>query len=79
VAVNKRSQVALAFMAGYLLLRIGIAIYRHPMATVAVFAMLTVFSVIGGASASDVIHAIFHSQLPSGWSSLSDWPARGVG
>ena len=40
-------------------LRIGIAIYRHPVGAVVVFAILTVFSVNGGASASDVVHAIF--------------------
>jgi hypothetical protein len=52
--MNKRSQIALAFAAGYLLLKMGIAIYRHPVGAVVVFAILTVFSVIGGASASDV-------------------------
>ena len=57
--MNKRSQVALAFAAGYLLLKMGIAIYRHPVGAVVVFAILTVFSVIGGASASDVVHATF--------------------
>ena len=57
--MNKRSQVALAFAAGYLLLKMGIAIYRQPVGAVVVFAILTVFSVIGGASASDVVHAIF--------------------
>jgi hypothetical protein len=57
--MNKRSQIALAFAAGYLLLKMGIAIYRHPVGAVVVFAILTVFSVIGGASASDVVHAIF--------------------
>ena len=56
--MNKRSQIALAFAAGYLLLKMGIAIYRHPVGAVVVFAILTVFSVIGGASASDVVHAI---------------------
>ena len=59
MAINKRSQVALAFAAGYLLLKMGIAIYRHPVGAVVIFAILTVFSVIGGASASDVVHAIF--------------------
>ena len=59
VAMNKRSQIALAFAAGYLLLKMGIAIYRHPVGAVVVFAILTVFSVIGGASASDVVHATF--------------------
>jgi hypothetical protein len=59
VAINKRSQVALAFAAGYLLLKMGIAIYRHPVGAVVIFAILTVFSVIGGASASDVVHATF--------------------
>ena len=59
MAINKRSQVALAFAAGYLLLKVGIAIYRHPVGAVVIFAILTVFSVIGGASASDVVHAIF--------------------
>ena len=57
--MNKRSQIALAFAAGYLILKMGIAIYRHPVGAVVVFAILTVFSVIGGASASDVVHAIF--------------------
>ena len=57
--MNKRSQIALAFAAGYLLLKMGIAIYRHPVGAVVVFAILIVFSVIGGASASDVVHAIF--------------------
>ena len=57
--MNKRSQIALALAAGYLLLKIGIAIYRHPVGAVVVFVILTVFSVIGGASASDVVHAIF--------------------
>ena len=57
--MNKRSQIALAFAAGYVLLKMGIAIYRHPVGAVVVFAILTVFSVIGGASASDVVHAIF--------------------
>ena len=57
--MNKRSQVALAFAAGYLILKMGITIYRHPVGAVVVFAILTVFSVIGGASASDVVHAIF--------------------
>jgi hypothetical protein len=57
--MNKRSQVALAFAAGYLILKMGVAIYRHPVGAVVVFAILTVFSVIGGASASDVVHAIF--------------------
>jgi hypothetical protein len=52
-------RIALAFAAGYVLLKIGIAIYRHPVDAVVVFAILTVFSVIGGASASDVVHAIF--------------------
>ena len=56
--MNKRSQIALAFAAGYVLLKTGIAIYRHPVGTVVVFAILTVFSVIVGASASDVVHAI---------------------
>ena len=59
MAINKRSQVALAFAAGYLLLKMGIAIYRHPVGAVVIFAILTVFSVIGGASASDVVHATF--------------------
>ena len=59
MAMNKRSQVALAFAAGYVLLKMGIAIYRHPVGAVVVFAILTVFSVIGGASASDVVHATF--------------------
>ena len=57
--MNKRSQVALAFAAGYLILKMGITIYRHPVGAVVDFAILTVFSVIGGASASDVVHAIF--------------------
>jgi hypothetical protein len=57
--MNKRSRVALAFAAGYLLLKMGITIYRHPVGAVVVFAVLTFFSVIGGASASDVVHAIF--------------------
>ena len=57
--MNKRSQIALAFAASYLLLNTGIAIYRHPVDAVVVFAILTVFSVIGGASASDVVHAVF--------------------
>jgi hypothetical protein len=57
--MNMRSQVALAFAAGYLILKMGFAIYRHPVGAVVVFAILTVFSVIGGASASDVVHAIF--------------------
>jgi hypothetical protein len=55
--MNKRSQTALGFAASYLLLKI--AIYRHPVGAAVVFAMLTVFGVIGGASASDVIHATF--------------------
>ena len=59
MAMNKRSQVALAFAAGYVLLKTGIAIYRHPVGAVVVFAIIVVFSVIGGASASDVVHAIF--------------------
>ena len=59
MAMNKRSQIALAFAAGYLLLKIGIAIYRHPVGAAVVFAILTVFSVIGGASSSDVVHATF--------------------
>ena len=57
--MNQRSQVALAFAAGYLFLKMGIAIYRHPVGAVVVFAILTVFSVIGGASAPDVVHATF--------------------
>jgi hypothetical protein len=57
--MNKRSQVALAFAAGYLLLKIGIALHRHPAGAALVFAILTVFSVNGGASGSDVIHATF--------------------
>jgi hypothetical protein len=61
--MNKRSRIALAFAAGYLLLKIGIAIYRHPVGAAVVFAILTVFSVIGGASSSDVVHATFHLQL----------------
>jgi hypothetical protein len=59
MVMNKRSQVALAFSAGYLLLKIVIVIYRHPVGVAVVFAILTVFSVIGGASSSDVIHATF--------------------
>ena len=59
MAMNKRSQVALAFAAGYVLLKMGLAIYRHPVGAVVVFAILTVFSVIGGASASDVVRATF--------------------
>jgi hypothetical protein len=57
--MNKRSQIALAFAAGYLLLKMGIAIYRHPVGAVVVFAILTVVSVIGNASASDVVHTIY--------------------
>ena len=57
--MNKRSQIALAFAAGYVLLKIGIAVYRHPVGAVVVFAILTVFGVIGGGSASDVVHAMF--------------------
>ena len=56
--MNKRFQVALAFAAGYLILKMGVAIYRHPVGAVVVFTILTVFNVIGGASASDVVHAI---------------------
>ena len=59
MVMNKRSQVALAFSAGYLLLKIVIVIYRHPVSVAVVFAILTVFSVIGGASSSDVINATF--------------------
>ena len=59
MATNKRSQIALAFAAGYLLLKIGIAIYRHPVGAAVIFVILTVFSVVGGASASDVVHATF--------------------
>jgi hypothetical protein len=59
MVMNKRSQVALAFSAGYLLLKIVIVIYRHPVGVAVVFAILTVFSVIGGASSSDVVHATF--------------------
>jgi hypothetical protein len=57
--MNKRSQIALAFAAGYLLLKIGMAIYRHPVGAAVVFVVLTVFSVAGGASASAVVHATF--------------------
>ena len=57
--MNKRFQVALAFAARYLILKMGVAIYRHPVGAVVVFTILTVFNVIGGASASDVVHAIF--------------------
>ena len=57
--MNKRSQIALALAAGYVLLKIGIAVYRHPKGAVVVFAVLTALSVIGGASASDAAHAIF--------------------
>ena len=32
--MNKRSQIALAFAAGYVLLKTGIAIYRHPVGCV---------------------------------------------
>ena len=50
----------MAFSAGYLLLKIVIAIYRHPVGGGSyVFAILTVFSLIGGASSSDVVHATF--------------------
>jgi hypothetical protein len=57
--MNKRSEIALAFAARFVLLKFGIAVYRHPVGAVVVFAILTVFSVIGGASASDVVHATF--------------------
>ena len=61
--MNKRSQVALAFAAGYLLLKIGILIYRHPVGAAVIFVILTVFSVVGGASASDVVRATFSFAL----------------
>jgi hypothetical protein len=59
MGMNQRSQITLAFAAGYLFLKTVIAIYRHPVGASVVFAILTVFSVIGGASSSDVINAIF--------------------
>ena len=59
MAMNKRSQVALAFAAGYVLLKTGIAVYRHPVGAAVIFVILTVFSVLGGASASDVVRATF--------------------
>jgi hypothetical protein len=57
--MNKRFQIALTFAAGYLLLKIGVAIYRHPVGAAVIFVILTVFSVIGGASASDVVQGTF--------------------
>ena len=64
--MNKRSQIVLAFAAGYHLLKIGVAIYRRPVGTAVVVAIIMVFSVIGGASASDVVHAIFSFAVISG-------------
>ena len=64
--MNKRSQIVLAFAAGYHLLKIGVAIHRRPVGTAVVVAIIMVFSVIGGASASDVVHAIFSFAVISG-------------
>jgi hypothetical protein len=75
--MNKRSQVALAFAAGYLILKMGVAIYRHPVGAVVVFAILTVFSVIGGASASDVVHAIFSFAVIIGLVFIVGLPCEG--
>jgi hypothetical protein len=55
--MNERSQIASAFAAAYVLLKIGIAMFRHPVGAGVGFGILIVFSVVGGASASEVVHA----------------------
>jgi hypothetical protein len=57
--MNKRSQVVMAFAVGYVLLKAGIAVYRRPVGAAVIFVILTVFSVVGGASASDIVRATF--------------------
>ena len=42
-----------------MLVNTGVAIYRYPAHAAVVFAILTVFSLIGGASAWEVAHAAF--------------------
>jgi hypothetical protein len=57
--MKKSIQAALSVGATYLLVNTGVVIYRYPAHSAVVFAILTVFSLIGGASAWEVAHAAF--------------------
>jgi hypothetical protein len=57
--MKKSIQAALSLGAADATVYTGIAIYRYPAHAAVVFAILTVFSLIGGASAWEVAHATF--------------------
>ena len=77
--MNKRSQIALASCGWLSAPENWYCDLPHPVGAVVVFVILTVFSVIGGASASDVVHATSSFAGTSGRSPSSGWPSRGVG
>jgi hypothetical protein len=56
--MKKRTQVALSFAAGYLIVKIGIAIYRHPLGAAVAFTIMIMLSAFGGASALEIAHGI---------------------
>jgi hypothetical protein len=55
--MKKSTQAALSFAAGYLILRIGIAIHRHPVGSAVVLTILIIGYAIDGASALEVASA----------------------
>jgi hypothetical protein len=54
--MKKRTQVAMSLAAGYLIVKIGIAIYRHPIGAAVALAIMIVLSLCGGASALEAAH-----------------------
>ena len=54
-AMKKGTQAALSFAAGYLILRIGVAIHRHPVGSAVVLTILIIGYAIDGASAPEVV------------------------
>ena len=53
--MKKGTQAALSFAAGYLILRIGVAIHRHPVGSAVVLTILIIGYAIDGASAPEVV------------------------
>jgi hypothetical protein len=83
--MKKGTQAALSFAAGYLVLRIGIAIYHHPVGSAVVFAIIITVSAFGGTSASEAAHgavalAVVYALvfvIAAGWSRR--WHTAAVG
>src|SRR5579863_5436354 len=54
--MKQRTQVAMSFVAGFLIVKIDIAIYRHLLGAVVAFAIMILLSPFGGASALEAAH-----------------------